>query len=101
METMTLPDNLTEQVQRFRETTNLSVVKLAQLADLSPSAVSNVANAKPGQRFAEETEHRLREAMANYLRDHVLDVSALLGEISEADPEIDDVVAKVTAKRRR
>ena len=96
-----MPDDLTDQLKRFRDTTNLSVVKLAALADLSPSAVSNVANAKPGQRFAPETEHQLREAMASYLRDHVLDVSALLGEITEADPDIDDVVAKVTAKRRR
>lgn len=84
---------LTQLVLEFRDTTGLPLARLAKLAGLSTGTVSNVANAKPGQRFDPETEAAIRRAIARY----VIDVSAFAGV--DDDPDLDQAIDRINRRR--
>lgn len=100
METPLVTSDLTDSLRRFRDMTGLSAEKIGHLAGLHSRTVQNVISAEEGQRFSAETERKLRDAMAGYLRDHVLDAYALYGELTD-DPDLEDAVARAMAKRPR
>lgn len=88
----------TVRLREVRGATDVPLQKIATLSGLSLSVVSKVANAKPGQVFAPDTERAINEALDDYLHDLVADASALLGD---DDPDIAAVVDRISRRRRR